>query len=85
MASADATCRDTGFFGLRFAATRAAPSALGLTFLERAVLPEAMKRKHDALVDVQSQLDILAAQPSLAQAKTGQYLPGQDLLTESVF
>lgn len=62
-----------------------APSA-SLTFFSRAkCASEAMKRKHDVLVDAQSRLDSLAAQPSLAQAKTGQYLQGQDLLTESVF
>lgn len=44
-----------------------------------------MKRKHEALVDAQIRRDTSAAQSSLAQAKTGQYLPGQDLLTESVF
>ena len=43
-----------------------------------------MKRKHDALVDDQGRVDSAPAQSSLAQSKTGQYLQGQDLLTESV-
>lgn len=78
--------RDTGIFGLRFAAKRAASSASLSFWSEQSnVHPDAMKRKHDALVDAQVRRDTSAAQPSLAQAKTGQYLPGQDLLTESVF
>ena len=44
-----------------------------------------MKRKHDVLVDDQNRVDSAAAQSSFAQSNTGQYLQGQDLLTESVF
>ena len=64
---------------------RFAPSAILTQLSQQSVLCQAMKRKHDALMNDQSRVDSAAEQSSFAQSKMGQYLQGQDLLTESVF
>lgn len=65
----------------RVTRTGTAPSAL-LAF--QRIHCRSMKRKHDALFSGHTELDNEDAQHSFAHRKIGQYLRGQDLLTESV-